>query len=175
MFACLERLLNMPITIQFWTRRLIGILAIATVTPVFGKTLLLECAVSGEVSLVHSSEYASKTDGPPTKLDAASIQIQIDDTDKALFIEIDGPSAYAVTLSSVPRANTTVITAKSNADSYSLITKRQTDPVSYEDNVFINRKSGAIMVRKTSVNPSYREETTYNGTCNKVNRSTDKF
>jgi hypothetical protein len=64
-----------------------------------------------------------------------------------------------------------------NDSEFVLMRKRQDDHpvVSIEDVVTVNRKTGAISVIKTFINPSYRQDISYNGTCEKVSRIGKKF
>jgi hypothetical protein len=152
--------------------RVLCLLAVTNVA--VGKTMLLECTVAGAVTVLHSGP-SSEFDKPATKLKPATVRVQIDETAKALFIEVDGPSDYAVLLSSAPRANKAVRASIADPSIYMLWTVREAAPASYEERITINRMTGTIAVEQTFTNPSFTQRTTYNGTCTKMKTPGAKF
>jgi len=153
--------------------RFIIILAIFAAYPVLSKTLLLECTVTGEISKINLA--ARRTD--TNKLDAATIEVQVEESGKFLLIGIDGPPDYRVTLTSVPGDGNKVLAATAAENVFALNTQDTSDPnSSTTGNILINRKTGAIIVTKDfSIGTDLFTNTSYSGMCQKINRTTNKF
>jgi hypothetical protein len=157
--------------------RFLVFLTLLATNPAFSKTLILECAVTGQVSITHARADAP-ADPPDTKLDPATLQVEVAEVGTTLSVEIDGPSEYELLITSVPSEDNKVKAALASADSYVLNAIKSYGNFTIESSVIINRKSGAFSVLKTLVGPAddrYYKQTSYSGTCNKTNRTTNKF
>lgn len=150
-------------------------MALTATSPAFSKTLLLECAVTGNVSVMRAD---GGPHDPDKTLDPATLQIEVDEIGKTLKIDIDGPSDYELLVTSVPSEKNKVEAASVNADSYVLSTVKAFDSFTLDASVIIKRKTGAFSVKKnfvfTGAVRHYRL-ISYSGTCNKVSRTTNKF
>jgi hypothetical protein len=79
--------------------RLLVFLTLVATSPAFSKTLVLERKVTGDVSIVRSD---GRPHDPDTRLDPATLQVEVEEIGKTLNIEIDGPPDYELHISSVP-------------------------------------------------------------------------
>jgi len=143
------------------------------VSPVFSKTLLLECTVAGKVSLVRANDVGSEIP-PDGVLDPATLRIEIDERGSAFTIAIDGPSDYQLVPTSVSSVQNEVKAASISEDSYVLQTARTFPTFTLDGGAIINRRTGAISVLKTYIGPTedkFVKQVSYDGTCNKINKN----
>jgi hypothetical protein len=154
--------------------RFIIILAMLAANGALGKTLLLECTVTGEVS---NFQFDGRHGPSETKLDPATIQVQVEESGKVLFIGIDGPADYRLGLTSAPSNGIKVMWVMASENVFGLNTQDTSDPKSLMvGNISINRKTGAITVTKYfSMGTDYFKNTSYSGMCHKIDRTIKKF
>jgi hypothetical protein len=150
------------------------ILAILAANPALSKTLLLECKVTGEASVIDLA--GSRGSVSESKLDPATITVQVEESGKLLFIGIDGPADYRLGLTSVPGVGIKVMSVTASENTFALNTQDTSDPKSeMTGNIWINRKTGAIIVTKYFSVGDYYRNISYSGSCQKLSRTTNKF
>jgi|SRR5882672_7607215 len=144
--------------------------------PAFADMLILECTVTGQVTDSSLLEPPRDGDAQGTKLEPATVQVEIESVGKTLFIEIDGPDRYSLTETSAPAPNKRIEKAGMTVESIAFDTTADVALGSQSTQILINRNTGSIAVLRTRIKPKIdMEQIDFNGTCKKVDHKVPKF